>query len=424
MKVLPKGTRRGHGEGTKYQREDGYWIGQITLGKNDEGKQDRKTFSAKTEKDLNAKMKEFQYKQMRGELPKTDTICLSSWMESWLENYKRPKLRQTTYENYETIFKTHIQGTLFGRTQVQKLTTDQIQRFMKVKAEKGKLINIKEEVEEQGEKKTITKQVESPLSHRTVNLIHFLIQQALEQAKKNNLVSNNAANNCELYRSEKKEVKPLSREDVIKLLRTVKGHRLYTALILELNTGIRRGELLALRWDNVDLNEGAITIIENLVRIKGGSKIHKPKTKSSNRTIYLPEKVKTALEEHKALQEQEKTDLEDKRKKLQDEGKEAEGYKDEGLVFCQLNGKPINPRNFQRTFNTWVSNAGLPEDIRFHDLRHTFITNMIGQGIDIKTAQSITGHSDTRTLLETYSHFINESQKKAARTMNDLIPEI
>lgn len=412
---MVKETRRGHGEGTIYQRADGYWIGQITTGRTDEGRQERKTFSAKSESALIAKMREYQYKQMRGELPKTNTVSLGEWMTTWLENYKKPKVRQTTYENYETLIKTHISKAPIGKIQVQKLTTDEIQRFMRVKAEKGKKITVKEEVEEYGKKVVKTRQVEVPLSPRAVNLIHFLIQSALEQARKNNMVVRNVAKNCERYKDEKKEVKPLTQEGAEALLKALKDHRLFAAVFLDLSTGLRRGELLALRWANVDLEEGNIRITENLVRVKGGSKVHNPKTKSSIRTINLPERVTEALKVHKARQEEERAKAEEK--------KEA-SYQDNGLVFCQPNGKRIQPRNFQRMFEGWARKAGLPKGTRLHDLRHTFVTNMFAAGVDIKTVQSFTGHSDTRVLTEVYAHAINEAQKKAATIMNGLLPEV
>ncbi len=427
-----KETRRGHGEGTKYQRADGYWIGQITTGRTGEGKQERKTFSAKSERDLVAKMKEYQYKQMRGELPKTNTVSLGEWMTTWLENYKKPKVRQTTYENYETIIKTHIMKAPIGKIQVQKLTTDEIQRFMRVKAEKGKKITIKEEIEEGGEKVVKTRQKEVPLSPRAVNLIHFIIQSALEQARKNNMVVRNVARNCERYKDERKEVKPLTAEGAEALLKTMKGHRLFAAVFLDLSTGLRRGELLALRWANVDLEESTIRITENLVRVKGGSKVHNPKTKSSIRTINLPERVIEALKAHKARQEEEKADAGEKDRaeaaKAKEQGKAEEkkeaSYQDNGLVFCQPNGKRIQPRNFQRMFEGWARKAGLPKGTRLHDLRHTFVSNMFAAGVDIKTVQSFTGHPDTRVLTEVYAHVINEAQKKAATIMNGLLPEV
>lgn len=413
-KKQAKDSRRGHGEGTIYQRSDGYWIGQITIGRNDEGKQERKTFSGKTEKEVIAKRNEYLYKQSRGELPKTNTVTLGEWMTTWLENYKKRTLRQTTYENYETLIKTHILKSHIATVQIQKLTTDQIQRFMRLKAEKGKTITVKEEVEEDGKKVVKIKKMEVPLSPRAVNLLHFLIQAALEQARKNNIVVNNVANHCERYKDERHEVKPLTEEGVTSLLRVLKEHRLFAAVYLDLSTGLRRGELLALKWSNVDLDEGNIKITENLVRVKGGSKIHKPKTKSSIRTVHLPSRVVEALKAHKVRQEEEKAKAEEK---------EKGSYQDNGLVFCQPNGKPIQPRNFQRMFEGWVKKAGLPKETRLHDLRHTFVTRMFAAGIDIKTVQSFTGHSDTRTLLETYAHAINEAQKKAASIMNDLLPE-
>ena len=431
--MADKKTRRGHGEGTHYQREDGYWVAQITLGKDAKGRQIRKTFSAKTEKEVLAKKKEYLYKQMRGELPKTNKVILGEWMLCWLKDYKKQNIRQTTYENYETLIKRHIVENPIGKIQIQKLTTDQIQKFMGDRAERGGLTTVTEEVEEEGIKKTIKKQAECPLSASTVKLIHHLIQAALGQAEKNNIIHKNVAKNCERYRGVKKEIKPLSKEDLAALIEAVKGHRLYPALMLELYTGMRRGELLALRWENIDLEQGKLKIVESLVRVRGGSQFQKPKTSSSVRELFLHPKAVEILKEHQAKQEKEKRSFEDSnnkenrdkdngKNKVKDKKEPDEKYIDDGLVFCLKNGKKIDPRNFQRVFDRWLKKADLPKETRFHDLRHTFITHMLAGGVDIKTLQSITGHADTRTLLDVYAHPVQEAQKEALKKLDAVLP--
>ena len=406
---MPKETRRGRGEGTIYQKADGGWIGQITIGKKPNGTPDKKCFSGKSQKETIAKMKEFQYKLERGELPRTDKTLLGQWMTTWLETYKKPNVRQTTYENYQTIIDAHIANGPLSAIPVQKLTTHQIQYFLATKFEKGKVTTVKEKVIEEGRTVIKEKTVEGPLSFQMVNTIHHLIQAALEQALKNNMVARNVAKQCERFKGEKRDIKALTGEDVAALMAVIRPHRLAAAFFLDLSTGLRRGELLALKWENIDLDAGSISVLENLVRVKGGSMVNKPKTKSSIRTIMLPEKVIVALKDHKRKQELEK--------------RADKSYEDNGLVFAQMNGKYIQPRNFQRTFEGWVSKTNLPKGTRFHDLRHTFVSNGAAAGIDIKTMQSITGHSDTRILLETYTHVQTESQKRAANTINDLLPD-
>jgi len=415
---MPK-SRRGHGEGTIYKREDGYWICQIDLGKDENGKRIRKTISAKSEREAVRKKTEFLHKRNRGELPKNDRTTLGGWLTYWLEKYKKLNLKQTTYDNYENLINTHILPHNISNTSIQKLTTDQVQAFLTTKTAEKKIISTKEITDEDGNKKRIVeKHPTETISVRVIILLHFLIRSSLKQAVINNIIVKNVADYCELPKVKKTEIKPLSREQQSQLLISTKKHRLYAAIALDLYTGLRRGELLALKWENVDLTEGSIRVVENLVRIKSSFQFQDPKTQSSLRTIPLPEKVKDVLIRHKDLQDKEKEKAEKKHKE-----KGTEKYQDNNLVFCTKIGKPLNPRSFQRTAKTLFKKAGLPEETRVHDLRHTFITEMVNQGTDIKTAQGFSGHTDTRMLLDNYAHLIEESKLRAAQTMNSSIPD-
>ena len=417
----PKKTRRGHGEGTVYKREDGKWIVQITVGKKPNGKQDRRTLSGNSEKEVLAKKTKFLYLQSRGELPKINKEALGSWMSTWLENYKKHSLQQTTYENYKSMIDTHIITDPIAKIQIQKLTTDTLQDFLRRMAETGKTVIVKSEVIENGKKKIVKTPTKAPLAHRGVNLLLFIIKAALDQAAANSIIIRNPATYCKHYKEAKREKIPLNTDQQTTLLQSLKEHRLYAAFYLALATGARRGEILALNWKNVDLEEGTIKIIESLVRIKGGSKFSEPKTESSKRTIILPEKAIEALKAHKVRQDIEKKDSADNDKK---ENIKPPTYKDIGLVFCQTNGNKMDPRNFQRTFEIWRTKSGLPKETRFHDLRHTFATNMFNNGSDIKTVQSFTGHADSRTLVGIYAHATGESQKAAAKKLNDTLPDL
>ena len=386
-------SRRGHGEGSVYQRKDGYWLGRITIGRDDFGKQLRKTFSGKTQKEVLEKMKTFEKDHYGADIPKNTKIALSEWIEKWLRDYKKNTIRQTTYELYESLLKNHIQSSEIGKIPLQKLKTEQIQTFMRMVKEGSHQIESKEQ---------------TPLSVSTVNSLHHLIQSSLEQARKNRLIVYNVARDCEKFRKDTKPREALSKKQLQSLLLGAKDHLLYPALVLGVYTGVRRGELLGLSWKNVDLSEGVIRITANLVRVKGGAIFQEPKTKSSIRTLSLNSKVVEVLKEHKKSQESEKALNPD--------------YEDNHLVFCQRSGKALDPNNFKRTFNQWLKKAGLPAGIRFHDLRHTFATNMINAGIDIKTVQSFTGHSDTRTLLDIYAKQVQEAQKSAIEKIKIDLP--
>lgn len=416
-----KRTRRGHGEGTAYEQKPGKWVAQITIGKKPNGKQERKTFSGASEKEVIAKKTEYLYLQSRGELPTVNKEALGPWMSSWLENYKKHSLRQTTYENYKALIDTHIIPDPIAKIQLQKLKTDTLQDFLRRMAESGKTITVREKVKEDGKDKEVKKKVKAPLALRCVNLLLFIIKAALDQAQANSIIIRNPATHCQRYKEAKREMLPLNLDQQKALLQSLKEHRLYAAFYLALATGARRGEILALKWSNIDFTEGTAKITESLTRIKGGSKFSEPKTASSRRTIRLPQKALEALQAHKNRQDEEK-----KKSQAHDEKENIKPptYQDMDLVFCQTNGNKIDPRNFQRTFETWRDKAGLPKKTRLHDLRHTFATMMFVNGADIKTVQSFTGHSNSSTLLEVYAHATGDSQKAAANKLNEILPDV
>jgi integrase len=199
-----------------------------------------------------------------------------------------------------------------------------------------------------------------------------------------------------------------------KLLPAIAKDRLFAAIFLAFGTGLRRGELLGLRWKDVDVKTGTLQVKQTLVRVtnhhvpkgKGRTQLifQEPKTSPSRRTIPIPEECLAALKQHKARQAEEKLFL-------------GQAYQDHGLVFCQGNGKPIDPRNFLRSFDRIIEQAGLPPS-RIHDARHTFATLMLELGESPKTVQTMLGHSRVAITLDIYSHVSLELEKKAAAKLN------
>jgi integrase len=199
-----------------------------------------------------------------------------------------------------------------------------------------------------------------------------------------------------------------------KLLPAIAKDRLFAVILLAFGTGLRRGELLALRWKDVDVKTGTLHVKQTLVRVtnhnapKGEGRtrllFQEPKTSPSRRTLPIPEECLAALKQHKARQAEEKLLL-------------GQAYQDHGLVFCQANGKPIDPRNFLRSFDRIIEQAGLPPS-RVHDARHTFATLMLELGESPKTVQTMLGHSRVAITLDIYSHVSLELEKKAAAKLN------
>jgi len=252
-------------------------------------------------------------------------------------------------------------------------------------------------------------------SARTVRYCHTLLSNALAQAEKHQLVARNVSKLTALPRETRKEMQTLSLAQVADtLLPAIAQDRLFAAIFLGFGTGLRRGELLALRWKDVNVSTGTLQIRQTLVRItnhdaparKGRTQLllQEPKTSHSRRTVPIPEECLAALKQHKARQAEEKLLL-------------GQAYHDHGLVFCQADGKPIDPRNFLRSFDRLIAQAGLPP-IRFHDARHTFATLMLELGESPKTVQTMLGHSRVAITLDIYSHVSLELEKKAAAKLN------
>jgi integrase len=258
--------------------------------------------------------------------------------------------------------------------------------------------------------------VKAGFSARTVRYCHTIVHGTLTQAERHQLVVRNVSKLTERPGETRKEMRTLTREQVSEtLLPALAEDRLFAAILLAFGTGLRRGELLALRWQDTDLNEGLLHVRRTLVRVRnydGGERktrlaFHEPKTAHSRRTIPLPEGCLVALKHHKGRQAEERLLL-------------GEAYRDEGLVFCLADGKPLDPRNFARSFAQILKKAGLPQ-VRVHDMRHTFATLMLELGESPKTVQAMLGHSRVAITLDIYSHVSLELEKRAAARLNAVL---
>lgn len=377
---MAKQRRRGHGEGSVYQRDDGLWCASVELGFQN-GKRRRKIIYGKTEKEVIARRKTLHLQQELGVDVTTERKTVAQICEEWLETVIKPNRRPRTYESYTDMVRRHILPAI-GQRPVSKLTPDEVQRMLNTLSASG-------------------------LSPRTVRYARAILRKALHQAMQWNYIFRNVATMVEVPRVEKFKIQPLTVEQAQSLLDSVQGHRLESLYRVALSLGLRRGEILGLRWCDVDLNTRMLRIEVALQRVQGRLELSAPKTESSVRSLPLPEVLVRSLHAHRQRQAQESLRL-------------GDAWHDHGLVFPSEVGTPMEPRNLLRHFKAVLKTAGLPTTIRFHDLRHSCGTFLIAQGVHPRVVMEILGHSQISVAMNTYGHVFPETQRQAVETVDAL----
>src|SRR5215204_3975801 len=225
------------------------------------------------------------------------------------------------------------------------------------------------------------------------------------------MVPRNVSDAVKPPRPDPREMRPLSPVEARKLLDAAQGDRLEALYVLAVHTGMRQGELLALKWQDVDMENATVSVRRTLTRSGGRYALGEPKTKKSRRSIRLAPQAAEALRQHLERQLSEMQML-------------GDAYADEGLVFTTDTGAPINPSNVrQRSFAPLLRKAGLPH-IRFHDLRHTCATLLLSKGTHPKFVQELLGHATVAITLDTYSHVIPSMGDHTARAMQDALSPV
>lgn len=369
-------ARRGHGEGSIFQRKDGRWAATITL----EG-QKRKTFYGKTRKEVQEKLRVALNEQKQGTLVTGPQQTVKQYLEHWFEDVHRPTLRVSSYTRYRSLLNNHILPVL-GDIQLQKLTAQHVQALYARKAKEG-------------------------LSSKSIQNIHGLLHKALDNAVKWGLVSRNVCNVVSTPRLIRHEIHPLTREQAQKFLEKVRGQKLEAILTLALTTGMRRGELLALRWQDINFETMSLHVSRTVSRIAGHGYVENdPKTSRSRRMIMLPLFIIEMLNQHRFNQEKARL-------------KAGVRWKEQGLVFSNTHGGYLHPDYLLVRFHRLLKEIGLP-DMRFHDLRHSAATILLSMGVHPKVVQELLGHSQISMTMDIYAHVLPSMQKEAMGKLNDL----
>jgi integrase len=382
--------KRGNNEGSITRRPDGRWMAQVTIGRDPQtGKPRRATFYGKTRQDVADKLTKALRDKQQGTFVVPHKVTLGEWLGTWLWEYKKPKLRPNSFDSYERLIRCHLKPAL-GHIALRDLRPEHLQHFYNEEMQQGSAAG-------------------------TVRYCHTLLHGALAQAEKHGLLIRNVTKLTEPPREARKEMHTLTLDQVTaKLLPAITQDRLFAAIFLAFGTGLRRGELLALRWKDVDQKAGTLEVRQTLVRVKNRARgageastrllIQEPKTQHSRRTVPIPEACLAALKQHRARQAEERLLL-------------GPAYQDHSLVFCRPDGTPMDPERLPRTFARLLREAGL-SPLRFHDARHTFATLMLELGESPKTVQTMLGHSRVAITLDRYSHVSLELEKKAAAKLN------
>ena len=368
--------KRKNGQGTVRHRKDGRWEGRHIVGYDEHGKAITKNVLAKTKAACIAKLKKLQaeYSDVPSSKVKPD-MRFGDWLNFWYENYCKPSIRPSTQKGYEEWIHVHAIPGL-GHIPLNKLTQAELQNFLNEMKANGRKIH---------------RDTRGPqMSERSVRSCYHVMRMALDRAVKDGLIRKNPILGCKLPPKVPKEMRILSTEEIQRFMIQARAEGMYELFLLELTTGMRRGEILALTWDDLDFETGELRINKQVVPVGGKNIICEPKTKAGCRTIILPPAMLEILKEYKA------------------------GIFSHLMFPSRLKpDQPIDPSHVRKRLQEILEHACCKK-VRFHDLRHTFATIALEHGMDIKTLSTIIGHSSSGTTLNIYTHITNEMQENAA----------
>ncbi|MBV6697373.1 site-specific integrase [Kitasatospora aureofaciens] len=388
----PAGSRRvrANGDGTVYQRKDGRWeAAGYVLAVGDTRKRVR--VYGTTRKDALAKLTEKIATSNRGVPAPSAQGSVAAFLTYWLETVAVHRLRENTHTRYTACTRLYLIPGL-GKKKLSKLTAKDVRTWLdQLRTTCQCCARGLDTARDQPQCCAAGKCCSKRLSPLTLAYVHSVLKSALEHAVREEEIPRNVARNVRMGTPRPRRFEPLTVDEARDLLTAVRGHRLQALFELALRTGLRKGELLGLRWEDLDLIGGTASIRRTLQRTNSGGLTALPtKTQSSERRIALPTECLHSLRDHRDRQAQEREAA-------------GEGWSDSCYVFTAPGGGPIEGATLTRHFNTLLRRATLRR-IRFHDLRHTAATLLLEQGVELVVIKELLGHAHIGVTATVYAH--------------------
>lgn len=372
-------SKRANGEGTIYQRRDGRWTAAGYVLRPDGGRQRRQVYGV-TRGEVAAKLRELVSLTQRGVPLAGGPTTVTDYAAHWLRDVAGRSLRPSTLSNYAWMLRKHVLPSL-GTQRLDRLTPTHVRRLHADVAASG-------------------------VSLRTQQLAHAVLRSMLSDAVREELVGRNVASLVKSPRPERREVEPWSVDELTRFRAAASDHRLSALFLLAYGMGLRRGEILGLRWSDVDLDGGMLHVRQTLQRLGAdtGRVLGPPKTARSRRSVPLPATVRDELLVHRDRQ---RLDL--------------AGHADSNdLVFTTSRGTPLEPSNLRRDFDALIDRAGVRR-IRFHDLRHTYASQLFALGVAPRVVMDALGHSTLAVTTDIYAHVMPSALVDAAVSIDSVL---
>lgn len=367
-------SRRSPGEGSIRLRADGRYEATLDIGYWS-GKRRRKSFYGRTKREVQQKLRKAQQELDAGHLPPNELLTLARFLEYWLKTYVKPHKRPLTYSSYESIVRLHLVPEL-GRIRVSRLNASDVNRFLAAKV------------------------ADEELSSRRVQQMREVLRNALNKAQKEKLVTHNAAAEAEPITARRVIPEPFDKTEAMAFVEAAKGHPLRAMFLIALSMGLRLGEVCGLRWADIDLTIGTLTVNYQLQRVPHhGLQLVEPKTEQSKQPLNLTALAWDALREHRV--------------------KEIQQGRLNAFVFTSKRGNPLDPSTARRSFKKLLRETN-QRDQRVHDLRHACASLLAHDNVPAPAIQQMLRHARLDTT-RAYIHAVQEAQALAAKRMDAIL---